>query len=536
MFQRLFVTLVLCYVFSTNVFGQNTWIKTIGGSDNDEGISIFSTIDGGYVITGYTGTNDLDFTGMNKGSYDVFVIKYDSNHKEVWKNIIGGWKGDFGYSITHTLDSGCVITGTTTSNDGDFGGMNKGGEDIFIVKLNKEGKIVWKKLIGGSQDEVGHVITQTSDSGFVVTGRTNSNNGDIPRIYGQYNDCFLLKLDRNGNIMWSKVIGGNDEDVGQSVTLTNDGGIIVTGYSGSNDGDFSEMNKRYWDVFVIKFDSIGNIIWKKTFGGSKWDKSYSIVCLEDNSLLVTGNTDSNDGDFRDMNKGGNEVFIVKLDSIGNIKWKKTFGGTNEEETRSITVTKNNGVILVGNTNSNNGDFSLLNKKNGTNDLFIVKLDTNGDLVWKRTYGGTGNDQGRSIIYRPNGDFLILGYTDSKDYDFTGLTKGGYHDIFVMKLDSNGNLNNTTSINEFSEPTTTLSVHPNPFHNSTTISYRVETPSNVRIELLNTLGQTIEVLREDYTDIGTYQLPLNVSTLSSGMYSVRMRYGSMNEVVPVWVVR
>jgi len=124
---------------------------------------------------------------------------------------------------------------------------------------------------------------------------------------------------------------------------------------------------------------------------------------------------------------------------------------------------------------------------------------------------------------------------SNDGDFSGMNKGE-RDIFVMKLDSNGNLNNTTSINEFGEPTTTLLVHPNPFQNSTTISYKVETPSNVRIELVNTLGQTIEVLREDYTDIGTYQLPLNVSTLSSGMYSVRMRSGSMNEVVSVWVVR
>jgi len=536
MFQRLFGTLVLFYVFSTNVFGQNTWIKTIGGSDNDEGMSISSTIDGGYVITGYTGTNDLDFTGMNKGSYDVFVIKYDSNHKEVWKNTIGGWKGDFGYSIIHTLDSGCVITGTTTSNDGDFGGMNKGGEDIFIVKLNKEGKIVWKKLIGGSRDEVGHVIKQTSDSGYVVTGRTNSNNGDIPRIYGGYNDCFLLKLDKNGNIMWSKVFGGNGEDVGQSVTLTENNGIIVTGYFSSNDGDFSGMNQRYWDVFVIKFDSIGNILWKKSFGGSGYDKSYSVISMKDNCLLVTGNTDSNDGDFRDMNKGGNEVFVVKLDSIGGMIWKKSFGGTNEENSRSITVTNDSGLVVIGNTNSNNGDFNMMNRKSGTNDVFVVKLDNNGDLVWKRTHGGTGYDQGRYLENRPNGDFLIIGYTDSKDYDFTGLNKGGFHDIFVMKLDSNGNLNNTTSINEFGEPTTTLSVYPNPFSNSTTVSYKVNTPSNVRIELLNTLGQTIEVLREDYSDIGTYQLPLNFSTLSSGMYSVRMRSGSMNEVVPVWVVK
>jgi hypothetical protein len=171
---------------------------------------------------------------------------------------------------------------------------------------------------------------------------------------------------------------------------------------------------------------------------------------------------------------------------------------------------------------------------GGSDIFVFKLNSNGDIVWKKTYGGSVDDTGGSII-TTIGEYILTGTTSSNDGDFSGMNKG-VSDIFVMKLDSNGNLNNTTSINEFSETTSKLSVHPNPFHNSTTISYKVETPSNVRIELLNTLGQTIEVLREDYTDIGTFQLPLNVSTLSSGMYSVRMRSGSMSEVVPVWVVR
>jgi hypothetical protein len=178
----------------------------------------------------------------------------------------------------------------------------------------------------------------------------------------------------------------------------------------------------------------------------------------------------------------------------------------------------------------------MNKLVSTNEVFLIRLDSLGELVWKKTYGGKGNDQGRSLDVNDNGKIYVTGYSDEKDGDFFGMKNEWFNDSYFMKLDSNGNLNNTTSIDEFSEPTTTLSVHPNPFSNTTNISYKVETPSIINIELLNTLGQTIEVLRNDYSDSGTYQLPLSVSNLTSGMYSVRMRSGSMNEVVPVWVVK
>ena len=227
------------------------------------------------------------------------------------------------------------------------------------------------------------------------------------------------------------------------------------------------------------------------------------------------------------------VLLFTVDGLGQNTWVKTYGGSGDNRGYSIVSTSDGGCILTGETLSNDGDFSGMNK--GGRDIFVIKLNSSGDILWKKTFGGSSDDFGKSITTTSDGGFVLTGGTSSNDGDFSGMNKGA-SDIFVMKLDSNGNLNNTTSINEFSEPTTTLSVHPNPFHNSTTVSYKVETPSNVRIELLNTLGQTIEVLREDYTDIGTYQLPLNVSTLSSGMYSVRMRSGSMNEVVPVWVVR
>jgi hypothetical protein len=281
----------------------------------------------------------------------------------------------------------------------------------------------------------------------------------------------------------------------------------------------------------VKIDSTGNVIWKKVIGGSDWDESHSIVKTTDGGFLLTGQTYSNNFDFNAMNKGLNDIIVIKFDSLGVVVWKKTFGGTGYESGLSITSSVDN-IFVTGTTFSKDGEFTGLKK--GISSIFILKLDINGELLFKKTYGGSNDNTGASINSTHDGIFLT-GWTNSNDGDFVGMNKGNF-DCLVMKLDLEGNLKKSTVINEFSESSTTLSVHPNPFSNTTTISYKVETPSNISIELLNTLGQTIEVLRNDYSDSGTYQLPLNVSTLSSGMYSVRMRSGSMNEVVPVCVVK
>jgi hypothetical protein len=271
---------------------------------------------------------------------------------------------------------------------------------------------------------------------------------------------------------------------------------------------------------------------------------------DDGGFVLTGNTFSNDGDFLDLPDivtGDCDIFIMKFDSDGKSIWKRTFGGQQLDQSKSIIVNSNNKITITGTTRSNDGDFKGFDSDVNGLDIFVLSVDRSGELLWTKLYGNGYNggdycnDQGNSIISDTDGGYVIIGETNSNEGTFYNMNKskgGGIltYDIFVMKLDSNGNLNNTTSINESSEPTTTLSVHPNPFSNTTTVSYKVETPSNISIELLNTLGQTIEVLRNDYSDSGTYQIPLNVSNLTSGMYSVRMRSGSSSMVVPVWVVK
>jgi len=183
--------------------------------------------------------------------------------QETWVKTFGGNSHDGGSDITTTLDGGFVLTGWTTSNDGndgDFKGMNKGKGDIFIIKLDSRGSVQWKKTFGGSEIDLVYTIVTTPDGGFVLTGETSSNDGDFKGMKkGTSQDIFIIKFDLRGSVQWKKTLGGSHWDTGNSITTTPDGGYVLTGYTFSNDGDFKGMNKGEKDVFIIKLDSKGNL-------------------------------------------------------------------------------------------------------------------------------------------------------------------------------------------------------------------------------------------------------------------------------------
>ena len=198
--KHILITLFLTVTMTSQSWSQDTWVKTFGGSKSDGGTSITTTPDGGYVITGGTESNDGDFKGMNKGGEDVFVIKLDSGGDILWKKVFGGSYDDYGVSTISTPDGGYILTGVTSSNDGDFKGMNKGGGDIFVVRLDSTGNTIWKRTFGGKKNEQSNSITMTPDGGYVLTGVTESNDGDFKGMKKGKQDIFVIKLDSNGNL------------------------------------------------------------------------------------------------------------------------------------------------------------------------------------------------------------------------------------------------------------------------------------------------------------------------------------------------
>lgn len=399
------------------------WQKPLGGSGGDFGYSITSSADGGYVVAGNTLSNDGDVTA-NHGNSDVWVVKLNSTGAIVWQKTMGGSSGDYAYSITSTSDGGYILAGVTASNDGEVTG-NHGDFDIWVVKINGMGNIIWQKTYGGGGADWGNKIISTSDGGYLVVGNTNSINGDVSGAHGQ-NDGWVIKLNSTGDIMWQKLLGGSLNDFFNKVASTSDGGYIVTGSTYSNDGDVSG-NHGDRDGWVIKLNSTGNIVWKKLYGGTAFDDLGSIIATPEGNYIIVGGTQSNNGDVSG-NHGNYDSWIIKIDGNGNIIWKKVMGGSGLDGFTSALINSQNELVVIGETQSNNGDVSGFK---GGEDVWIVKLDANGNTLDKKVLGGSDNEAGLEFIASSDGAFVMVGQTGSSDGDVTG--QHGSRDYWVVKF-------------------------------------------------------------------------------------------------------
>jgi|GEM_PF-365026 len=413
------------------------WQKSLGGSGADYAFSIQQTVDGGFIVAGYSISNNGDVTG-NQGDNDYWIVKLDNVSNIEWQKSLGGSGDDRANSIQQTVDGGFIVAGSSNSNNGDVTG-NQGNNDYWIVKLDNVGNIEWQKSLGGSSVDQATSIQQTVDGGFIVAGRSNSNNGDVTGNQGG-TDYWIVKLDNVGNIEWQKSLGGSGTDYALSIQQTVDGGFIVAGYSISNNGDVTG-NQGDNDYWIVKFDNIGNIEWQKSLGGSGDDRAYSILQTEDGGFIVAGYSSSNNGDVTG-NKGGWDYWIVKLDNVGNIEWQKSLGGNGSDAANSIQQTVDGGFIVAGYSGSNNGD--VTGNKGGW-DYWIVKLDNVGNIEWQKSLGGSGFDQARSIQQTVDGGFIVTGYSSSNNGDVTG--NQGSYDYWIVKLNQPDPINsNFTSVN------------------------------------------------------------------------------------------
>jgi len=378
------IIVFLCGFSSTKAYA--TWFKHYGGSDQDRGYSVQQTSDGGYVVAGNTDS-------YSYGASDCAIYKLDSSGNKVWFKHYGGSNYDYGKSIEQTTDGGYIVAGYTSS-------YTYGDYDIAIYKLNSSGNKIWFKHYGGTDNDRGYSIHQTSDGGYIVTGYTES------YTYGG-EDFAIYKLNSNGGKVWFKHYGGSDDDRGYSIQQTSDGGYVVAGYNKS----YTYGNN---DFAIYKLDSSGSKVWFKHYGGTGHDYGRSIQQTTDGGYIVTGETYS-------YSYGSTDYGIYKLDSNGNKVWFKHYGGTDGDYSESIKQISGGGYIIAGYTYS----FS-----HGGYDFGIYKLNSIGDKLWFKHYGGTDHEYCRSIQQTTDGGYIVAGHTKSYTY--------GNTDFAIYKLDSNGN--------------------------------------------------------------------------------------------------
>lgn len=407
------------------------WQKTYGGSGNDQvgddsnyydapDQAVIKTSDGGYLMIGFTASADGAFP-VNLGGYDFAVVKTDSAGDVEWSNTYGTSDNDMATSVVQTSDGGYAIAGFTSSSS----------EEVMLIKIDATGNLLWQTTFGGSSSDRAYSLGLANDGGFYIGATSASDDSDHVSPARGDKDYWLIRTDSAGVLLWEKSYGGASYDWLNSIKVTTDGGVIMCGFVYNNGGDIT-VNIGAIDIWIVKTDTSGNIEWEKSYGGTGNDWGFAITQSSDGGYAFAALTESNDSMVTGWH-GGHDYWIVKLDSAGNLQWQKALGGAMVDECYDILETPDNGYLIAGTTNSDDGD---LVQNYGLLDFNVMKVNSSGDFEWSETYGGTLTDWGMSIIADGNGDYILAGSSKSSDIDMTS-NAGGW-DLCLLKLTSSFN--------------------------------------------------------------------------------------------------
>ncbi len=346
----------------------------------------------------------------------------------------GGSKNESGQSVIQTSDGGYAVLGHTQSIDGDISDKLNENFDYWLLKFDAENNLQWDKTYGGSGDDRGNSIIQTQDNGYVIIGFTQSSDQDVTNNAGAQ-DYWIAKLDVSGNILWQKSFGYSGIDIGITLLQTNDNGYFITGVldvtaSGGLGNSRNYQRHAGGDYWALKLNSIGELQWSRYFGGSFTDTPYDAIQTLDNGFIIIGSSDSDDVDITG-NKGAYDFWIIKISQTGELIWEKSFGGSEIDEAHAIVNSGDGNYIIAGDTRSSDLDVS---ENNGAADLWIIKISQTGELIWEKTFGGSSFDVARALSKTQDNGFLIVGSSRSLDGDVTA--NQGQNDAWVLKVDSN----------------------------------------------------------------------------------------------------
>jgi hypothetical protein len=419
--------------------------RAYGGSNIDKIYSLVKTTDGGLLIAGLTGSQrDGDVGGSLHGSnYDFWVARLNSNGDTVWTRSIGGAGYEWLTAATATTDGGFAVAGcTASSQSGDVRGVNKGVQDWFIVKLKSNGDTLWTRMVGGAKQDIPFGITGTADGGIVVVGQLNWNTSE--------GDAMVVKYNSNGDLAWQKVFGGIEQDNATSVAVTANGSILVAGWTMTNNSGDIGTNHGNGDMWVLKLTSNGDKIWSKLYGGSGYDIANAIALTADDGFIIAGNSSSLDQDIVGKNHaqtqtkgdGYADMWVVKCNAGGDILWSNALGGPYGDECLGVAVTPDGGCIAVGDASTVGRDIEKIHDnpdpQYGASDYWVVRLSNTGNKLWSKTYGCSEADIANSVVVNADNSIIVGGYLSPR-YSTSSVVNGdvksnrGVDDGWLIKL-------------------------------------------------------------------------------------------------------
>lgn len=433
---RFLVVMTFAMFIEKHAFSQPIsieWENNFGGTAYDQVYDVVTTNDSCYVAISYTESADNDVS-ISNGIGDFWVTKFTKTGNLIWEKNYGGSSIDFPRSIASTFDGGFILLGYTYSLDIDVT-ANHGGSDIWVIKIDSLGNIEWEESVGGSATDFGISIVQTSDSTYIFTGSSYSADGDIPEHIGStdFADLIVGKMDSLGNLLWLKVYGWFDDDGGADIIETADGDFLVCGITVVEGDDV-------WDYYLLKLDADGNFLWEKNYGGSGYDYAKALIETPDKNIIITGECWSQDGDVEGHHGSDySDMWTIMVDSVGNIIWQNSLGGSGADIGNDMIYCSDGTVVIAGiSTTQNDGDVTGHIAPPLYSNQWIVKLDSNGLIKWEKCLGGSSGERANAILRSSDSVFIIAGDSRSNDYDVSNhyFSDPVTPDAWILKIYEN----------------------------------------------------------------------------------------------------
>ena len=529
---------LISFCLSTSITNaQWQWAMRAGSGNSEMGCSSATDGSGNVYVTGYFLSGNItfgSFTLNSLGGNDVFVVKYNASGIVLWAKSFGGGGGgdDESFSITADISGNTYITGYFKDSSITFGSftlINSGLQDVFIVKLNSSGVVQWAKSATNCFASYGQSIKIDASGNILVTGvffgtAINFGSTTINSTNSNSTDIFIVKYNSAGSVVWLRDAGGIDVETPNNITADATGNFYITGYFQGPSTKFGSItlnnsNNGTFDIFIVKYNTSGTALWAKSAGGNKNEEGKGLVTDANGYVYLTGYFESTTILFGSItlnnidNTGMSEdIFITKYDASGNVVWSKREGGTDSDIGYGIVVDANSDIYVTGffaNSNIIFGNDTLYYL--GIADVFLVKYDSSGNIIWAESAGGISEDISFSISIDLNSNLYLTGYFWGAACTFgnTTLNNSGVQDVFLAKHSS------LSGINEFNLEEI-ISVYPNP---STGIFTLQSTKEITAIEIYNVLGENISPLSLRRGVGG--EVEINLSEAAKGIYFIKI---------------
>jgi len=468
----LFLMVLLVAIFSVYAQPPDTlWTRTYGGSGNEVAFALRHCSDGGYIMAGSTWSQP--------DSADFYVVRTNEIGDTIWTRTYGGSGDEFARDIQQTSDGGYVIVGSTNS----FGAAC---DNIYLVKTDNQGITQWTRNYGGVWYEDAYSVMQTPDNGYIIAGTTSSFGAGL-------DDFYLVKTDDQGDTLWTHTYGGVDNEQSRCLLQTSDGGYIVGGYTTS-------FVPYGWGMYLVKTDDQGDTLWTHVYSAPQEEAdvlgAYAILQTSDSCYLIAG--------YALVPCMTADMLVIKTNSVGDTLWMRIYPNDGDEAAHDICPTDDGGYVLTGYNSALYQDA----------DVYLVKIDSLGNLVWSQTYGGDSDDEGHALFCAGNDSYVIAGCTSS-------FGAGG-SDFYLISCGPEEPPSVPQGQGVVLPKTFILHTpYPNPFNATTVITYEVPRSGLVRLTVHNLLGQQVATIVDQTKNVGTHSATWNSGDFPSGIYFCRM---------------